>query len=709
MSIRRYNADADTTITNAYKANLSTRATGSNMGESDILEVFNIYAQASSSSSEMARVLIKFPTDSISTDRTSGIIPASGTVSFFLKLYNAEHPYTTPTNFTIDVSSVTREWDEGHGLDMEEYSDMGAAGTGTNTFGGTGASWNVASAGVDWSTEGGDYGQAPIITSTDTVLLLQGNGTTIIDSSTSAHTPAVTGNVQIETDAAINAGRENFGSSCIKFDGTGDYLSLSDSSDWTIAGDFTIDFWIRFNHLSKDHCIIAPKMLNQSGYADGLRLIWSFNNLSWHLHSGTTPTLPQGNALFPDAISTDTWYHVALVRKSNVVKLYRDGVQKGTNFSNTDATNAPDGIWIGRNWYDINAHLDSLDGYLDEFRITNGTALWDSPFTPPIAEVGTPPLSGYTASSTFEDGDEDLDVDITAIVENWILGSGNGGFANHGLMIKLNSTFESGTTSFYTKKFFGRGTEFFYKQPTVEARWNNSEADDRANFYSKSNLRTNNNNVISIKNYVDGVLTNIPSLSGSMTIKFYETSAKAVEVSSESVSVVESSGVYKATVVVETLLSQLYASWQDAGGTEYHTESITVKQRKASSSAAPTYVTAIKNLKKSYSDDEIARFRLFIRLKDWSPTIYNVATKELQTEVVESAYYKIVRVTDELTVIDYGKDTIEYTKLSYDSGGCYFDLDMSLLETGWAYRIEFMYKINGETRQQPETFKFRVE
>ena len=100
---------------------------------------------------------------------------------------------------------------------------------------------------------------------------------------------------------------------------------------------------------------------------------------------------------------------------------------------------------------------------------------------------------------------------------------------------------------------------------------------------------------------------------------------------------------------------------------------------------------------------------MFIRLKDWSPTIYTVATKTLQTEVVESAYYKIVRVTDELTVVDYGSDTIEYTKLSYDDQGCFFDLDMSLLETGWSYRIEIMYKINGETRQQPETFKFRVE
>ena len=49
MGIKRYTANADTTITNAYKANLRTRGTGSNMGLADSLEVFHIYGQASSS------------------------------------------------------------------------------------------------------------------------------------------------------------------------------------------------------------------------------------------------------------------------------------------------------------------------------------------------------------------------------------------------------------------------------------------------------------------------------------------------------------------------------------------------------------------------------------------------------------------------------------------------------------------------------------
>ena len=87
MAIRRYVADADNTITNAYKENLRTRATASNMGQSDISEVFSIYARQSTSSIELSRVLTKFDISSISTDRDTGVIPASGSVSFYLRLF----------------------------------------------------------------------------------------------------------------------------------------------------------------------------------------------------------------------------------------------------------------------------------------------------------------------------------------------------------------------------------------------------------------------------------------------------------------------------------------------------------------------------------------------------------------------------------------------------------------------------------------------
>ena len=87
MGIKKYIADKDTTITNAYGIDLSTRATGSNMGSADILETFSIYGQASSGSTELERILIKFPVSDIIADRAAGTIPAEGKVNFYFSDY----------------------------------------------------------------------------------------------------------------------------------------------------------------------------------------------------------------------------------------------------------------------------------------------------------------------------------------------------------------------------------------------------------------------------------------------------------------------------------------------------------------------------------------------------------------------------------------------------------------------------------------------
>ena len=59
MAIKRYHANADNTITNAFKADLSTRGTGSNMGAADVLEVFSIYGQASGSTARLSSELTR--------------------------------------------------------------------------------------------------------------------------------------------------------------------------------------------------------------------------------------------------------------------------------------------------------------------------------------------------------------------------------------------------------------------------------------------------------------------------------------------------------------------------------------------------------------------------------------------------------------------------------------------------------------------------
>ena len=154
MAIKRYFADADNTITNAFNESLTTRGTGSNMGQADILEVFSIYAQQSSTSTELSRFLIKFPVlEQIAADRTAGLIPDSGEVSFYLRLHNARHPCTLPKNYKLDVLAVSSSWEEGNGLDIEGYTD--------ETYDGIGSNWVNASSGTPWTTEGGDYHAPP--------------------------------------------------------------------------------------------------------------------------------------------------------------------------------------------------------------------------------------------------------------------------------------------------------------------------------------------------------------------------------------------------------------------------------------------------------------------------------------------------------------------------------------------------------------------
>ena len=125
------------------------------------------------------------------------------------------------------------------------------------------------------------------------------------------------------------------------------------------------------------------------------------------------------------------------------------------------------------------------------------------------------------------------------------------------------------------------------------------------------------------------------------------------------------------------------------------------------------YITKITNLKSSYTNKEKPRLRVFTRPKNWNPNVYSKVVAERKPEIVEDSYYKVYRLTDKLPVIPFGTGSAnlfqEHTRMSYDVSGSYFDLDMSLMEAGYSYGIKFVHYINGDWREQPEVFKFRVE
>tara|TARA_R110000824_G_scaffold325716_1_gene512600 strand:- start:32 stop:526 length:495 start_codon:yes stop_codon:yes gene_type:complete len=159
-----------------------------------------------------------------------------------------------------------------------------------------------------------------------------------------------------------------------------------------------------------------------------------------------------------------------------------------------------------------------------------------------------------------------------------------------------------------------------------------------------------------------------------------------------------------------TPLTKLYDVWQTVDGLQLHTGSILPESLVMNSDyPMPKYYSSITNLKPTYNPGENARLRLYSRDENWNPTIYTVAKSAAESDVVESAYFKVFRVVDNLEIIPYGTGSDDHTKLSHDVSGNYFDLDMSMLDTGYMYGVKFVYKVNDDYKEQPEIFKFRVD
>ncbi len=366
---------------------------------------------------------------------------------------------------------------------------------------------------------------------------------------------------------------------------------------------------------------------------------------------------------------------------------------------------------------------------------------------------------GYTAgrnlphySKTLTNGTENLDINITALVEEWLESKTNGDPDReaYGVMLKMSGSYEDGTRdrSYYTKKFFARGSEFFYKRPTIEARWDDSISDDRGNFFLSSSLvlPEDNLNRLYLYNVVKGRLQNIPVLrlktnvaanTGSAqhyntkiylqifpsgNVKNHRLKPKSLPIGGGVTANNEttitgswvSTGIYSASFAFTGSEKEVFDVWSagPCGGDQLVTGSVFEVKKFNSFDYNPseTYITTIKNLKASYSQSDKVRFRLYTRAKDWQPNIYTVASNTAQVQIIDSGFYRVLRLVDDLDVIPFGTGSGNpYTKLSYDRKGNYFDLDMSLFESDYAYGIQFAFDVDGRHVVQEGIHKFRVD
>lgn len=207
---------------------------------------------------------------------------------------------------------------------------------------------------------------SPLTAVTNTSLLLNFTNAAIFDNSTKNVLETV-GNAQVSTT------QKKFGTAAMYFDGTGDWLVIPSSQYLTFGtSDFTIEFWLYLTAQGTYNIIdqrstasqVVPAIYTSTGqiryYVNGVDVI-----------TGST-------------LNATTWYHIALSRSGTSTKLFIDGTQSGSTY--TDSNN-----YIS-NPLAIGVYLplttNALNGYIDDLRITKGIARYTANFTAPTVSFG---------------------------------------------------------------------------------------------------------------------------------------------------------------------------------------------------------------------------------------------------------------------------------------------------------------------------------
>ena len=201
--------------------------------------------------------------------------------------------------------------------------------------------------------------------------------TTVVDSSPLGLTAwTCAGNAQ------VNTAQKQFGTGSFIFDGTGDalYPSASESTFTFGTGDFTVEMFIYPTALGGGvaHILYDGRTVSNPSVASPTMFITTASQLAYFVNGAATIT---GTT----TLSLNTWYHVALCRSGTSTKLFLNGTQEGstwTDATNYNVTNTTRPV-IGANGYASDSYFV---GCIDEVRITRDAARYTANFTAPTAE-----------------------------------------------------------------------------------------------------------------------------------------------------------------------------------------------------------------------------------------------------------------------------------------------------------------------------------
>lgn len=206
------------------------------------------------------------------------------------------------------------------------------------------------------------------------VLLLHCDGT---NGSTSFPDNSIVGNSMTAVgNAQVSTAVFKYGTGSAAFDGTGDAITtpgLNGQQLFPTSGQInTTEFWLNLTALPGVRSTIFGKWISTTGGLGWTVDVTSSGDLFFTNNgAGTSCTLST-------KITTGSWLFLATVNTGSILNVYLNGNLVGSqaNYTPSAATSA----------YYIGERSDSalpMNGYIDEFRVTQGVARYTANFTPP--------------------------------------------------------------------------------------------------------------------------------------------------------------------------------------------------------------------------------------------------------------------------------------------------------------------------------------
>ena len=177
-----------------------------------------------------------------------------------------------------------------------------------------------------------------------------------------------------------------------------EYLTIPTSTEFGFGtDDFTIELWVKPNSVGVGAKALVD--LRTTGTELSSYIYLSGSNVKYYVNgsdviSGTTDLV------------AGTWHHIALSKSSGTTKLFLDGAQEGSDYTDSNDYGSTKPITIGATW---NA-ASVFPGYIDELRVST-IARYTANFTAPVGinqgDTDTVLLLHFDATSNGQTWTED--------------------------------------------------------------------------------------------------------------------------------------------------------------------------------------------------------------------------------------------------------------------------------------------------------------